>query len=167
MLFSDRIRVLFPGYILDQAYRVRAGRHTPTLNFNQMKELFLSKDLERNRELDWISRESDRFLDGTVNMLQNSVAFCSYPRSGNTMLRTFLESITGITTGSNFPFDLVAVTLQIVGLKGEEITSEDNTVWINKTHCLPWPIQNLSFRASKQFCLFRNPIDIMPSLLNL
>jgi len=49
-----------------------------------------------------MSEETNRFLDGTVDMKPHSVAFSSYPRAGNTFLRKYIESITGITSGSNF-----------------------------------------------------------------
>ena len=48
-----------------------------------------------------------RFLDRTFNMLQGeSVAFQSFPRSGNTFLRKYLEQITGIFTGSDMSLDM-------------------------------------------------------------
>lgn len=134
---------------MDAGYRVRAGEHSRTLNFDKMKELYLSKDLERNKEFSWTSSEKDCFLDGTVNMLHHSAAFCSYPRSGNTFLRNYIESITGITTGSNWALDRGAVNLQTVGLKGEEIVSEDNTVWLNKSHRLAATLPGLEFTSAK------------------
>ena len=60
----------------------------------------------------------------------NRVALCSYPRSGNSFARSYLEKITGITTGSEAKSDL---TLQIIGLIGEGHSADDR-VWINKTH---------------------------------
>lgn len=102
MLFSDRVSMLYPGYIIDQRLCVRAGPDTKTLNFNYLKSLYLSKDLSRIQEFDWMAQESNRFLDGTVDMTAHSVAFSSYPRAGNTFLRKYMESITGITSGSNF-----------------------------------------------------------------
>ena len=48
-----------------------------------------------------------RFLDQTFNMLNGeSVAFQSYPRSGNTFLRKYLEQITGIYTGADMCINL-------------------------------------------------------------
>jgi len=40
-----------------------------------------------------------RFLTGTQRSL--SITYTSYPRSGNTFLRKYLENITGIATGSD------------------------------------------------------------------
>ena len=73
--------------------------------FNQLKELLLSQDLSRYGELDWIDSQGLRFLDGS-DLGCNKVAFQSFPRSGNTMLRNYFESITGIFTGSDMPLDL-------------------------------------------------------------
>jgi len=62
-LFSDRFQVVFPGYVLDDRCRVRPGPDTPVVNFANLKELLLSKDLSRNEELSWVNAESLRFLD--------------------------------------------------------------------------------------------------------
>jgi hypothetical protein len=102
MLFSDRVAMMYPGYLVDMRLAIRAGPDTPTLNFNYMKELYLSKDLSRNNEFNWMELENNRFLDGKVDMSEYSVTFSSYPRSGNTFLRRYIESITGVTSGSNF-----------------------------------------------------------------
>ena len=102
MLFSDRVAMIYPGYLVDKRLAIRAGPDTPTLNFNHLKELYLSKDLSRNSEFSWMEKETDRFLDGTVDMSEHSVTFSSHPRAGNTFLRRCIESITGVTSGSNF-----------------------------------------------------------------
>ena len=101
MLYSDRMRSVYPSYVLDSKNRVVAGPDTPVLNFNETMAILLSKDLTRNEELNWVAKESGgRFLDKSVSMRDHGIAFLSYPRSGNSMLRAFLESITGITTGA-------------------------------------------------------------------
>ena len=102
MLFSDRVALMYPGYLIDERLCIRAGPTSQTLNFDNLRELFLSKDLSRCAEFKWIEQESNRFLDGKVDMLPHSVAFSSYPRAGNSFLRRYIESITGITSGSNF-----------------------------------------------------------------
>jgi len=102
MLFSDRVSNLYPGYVVDKRLCIRAGPETKTLNFNDLKALYLSKDLSRNAEFEWMAQESNRFLDGSVDMTPHSVAFSSYPRAGNSFLRRYIESITGVTSGSNF-----------------------------------------------------------------
>ena len=61
-----------------------------------VKSILLSKDLAREAELDW----SLKYLDG-ADMTGNQVAFQSWPRSGNTMLRRYLEIVSGIHTGSD------------------------------------------------------------------
>jgi hypothetical protein len=57
------------------------------------------------------------------------VTYSSYPRSGNTFLRKYFESISGLATGSDqvMKFNL-NVVLQFSGFKGEGIT--DERVWI-------------------------------------
>ena len=85
--------------------RLLPGPNTPVVNFKELKELFLSTDLTRCAELDWIDKEGLRVLDGQ-DMHGNMVAFQSFPRSGNSMLRRLLETITGIYTGSDMMLDL-------------------------------------------------------------
>lgn len=99
------------------------------MNFNWLKDILLSKDLSRQQELAWIGKES-RFLDGTVDMAGNNVGFCSYPRSGNTVIKKFIEQITGVVTGGEIKHD---VYLYVHGMFGEGHAC-DNMVWVTKTH---------------------------------
>ena len=168
MLFSDRVALIYPGYQLDHRLCIRAGPTSATLNFDKLRELFLSKDLSRCAEFDWMKEESNRFLDGTVDMLPHSVAFSSYPRAGNSFLRRYFETITGITTGSNFANQTITeFQLRMQGLKGGDCVCDDNTVWITKIHPLVYPRVNQEFSAAKQIALFRNPIDLLVSYFNM
>ena len=65
----------------------------------------MSKDLSRCQELDWIANGETRFLDGE-DIDGDRICFQSYPRSGNSMLRKFLEVVTGVYTGSDMPLDV-------------------------------------------------------------
>jgi len=92
------------------------------------------------------------------------VIFASYPRSGNTFLRKYLEEITGIATGSDMTTEMT-MCIQLDGFKGEEIW--DDTVWIAKSH-YPFPTPNIvPFEANKIICVVRNPLDTMCSLLQI
>jgi len=145
--------------------RVRPGPTTPVLNWNYMKDLLLSKDLTRLKELEWIDERTFRFLDSKVKMDGQKVCFASYPRSGNSFLRRFIESITGIVTGSDIGLEIV-LNLQTCGLPGEAHCNEDN-VWITKTHgCLNTNFSP-SFTANKLILLYRNPFDVIPSFATL
>ena len=88
--------------------RIRPGPTTPVLNWNYMKDLLLSKDLSRMKELEWIDANGGtfRFLDESVKMDGQKVSFVSYPRSGNSFLRRFIELITGVVTGSDIGLEL-------------------------------------------------------------
>lgn len=55
MLFSDRFVTFYSGHVLDNRCRVRPGPETPTVDFNELKDILLSTDLARNSELDWAS----------------------------------------------------------------------------------------------------------------
>ena len=54
MLFSDRIRLMFPRFVLDDELHFMPAQGTATVNFWQLQDLLLSKDLNRIKELDWI-----------------------------------------------------------------------------------------------------------------
>ena len=69
------------------------------VNFDQLRDLYLSKDLSRMAELEWLSKGPARFFDNKVDLTGNRIGMASFPRSGNSFLRKFLESIFGITTG--------------------------------------------------------------------
>ena len=103
-LYSDRHFRLFSCYDLSDRLVFRPKLDTPTINLKQLKEILLSKDLSRDKELDWISNGQLRFLDGE-DIDGDKVCFQSFPRAGNTMLRRFLEAVTGVHTGSDMPID--------------------------------------------------------------
>ena len=103
---------------------------TPVLNFHDLKEILLSRDLTRLKEIEWTRSEPARFLDNTVDMSGNRVALTSYPRSGNALVKKFLEAITGVTTGSELESDIL---LQCAGFMGEGHAATDR-IWVSKSH---------------------------------
>jgi len=98
-LYSDRHERLYSNYVLDERLRMRPGPKTKVANFEEIKDILLSTDLSRDSELDW-TNDGLRFLDG-ADMSKNSVVFQSWPRSGNSMLRRYIETVTGIFTGAD------------------------------------------------------------------
>jgi hypothetical protein len=88
----------------------------------------------------------------------------SFPRSGNSFLRKFLEQITGIYTGSDGNIKM-GVMLQHTGLLGENHFGDD-TVWITKAH-YPYMQAHAPWTADKIICIVRNPIDVIPSYMSL
>ena len=92
------------------------------------------------------------------------VVLASYPRSGNTMTRKYLEDITGVITGSDFDQKRdIAHNLIEEGMVGEG--KVDDKVWIIKTHFPMGPI-NVKCDANKCILLVRNPMDAMASAIN-
>jgi hypothetical protein len=91
----------------------------------------------------------------------------SYPRSGNTLLRSLLESITGIVTGSDTRPDrtLSLALAERHDLVGEGVISPSHTPLV-KTH---WPerIGYRRFTAHRAILLVRNPFDAIDSYWNL
>ena len=160
-LFSDRHVRLYSQYVLDERLRLRPGPQTPVVNFRRIKDILLSQDLSREAELDSVVR----FLDGE-NMQGNQVAFQSWPRSGNSMLRCYIEHVSGIITGADREIGM-DMPLQILGLVGAETTVDSNLVWINKTHYPIQPFHFGSFHSQKMFKIVRNPMDVLLSYANV
>lgn len=53
---------------------------------------------------------------------QISIAYATFPRSGNSMMRQYFENITGVATGSDLNnWHILNVALQYSGFKGEAI----------------------------------------------
>lgn len=103
-----------------------------------------------------------KFLDGAA--LPTKIAFNTYPRSGNSFLRKYLEQMTGISTGATVSLH-TSTSLQIQGLKGEFIT--DDRTWIIKAHH-PMQIPLASkFNSDKIVCCIRNPLDVFVSFASL
>jgi len=97
--------------------------------------------------------------------LPDTVALTSYPRSGNTLLRSYLEKIMGIATGSGgSPGDKLIQKLKAGGFAGETIT--DKRTHIIKTHSPDRSGKNM-FLAERAILLVRNPLDVLVSQFNM
>ena len=162
-LYSDRMKRQYPDYILGKELILFPGPKTPVVNFHTLKDILLSTDLSQDYLLSWTNKGL-RFLDDKVDLTGNRVAFQSFPRTGNTMTRRYVEKITGIYTGNNMQL-IITQMHQGMDQAGEGHLSDDNSVWITKTH---WPFPNRidqpEFDADKIFVITRNPIDVLSSL---
>ena len=99
--FSEKFQRLYPtGYMLDKSQHIVASPQTPTINLAQLTGLFISSDENLWERSKWMFDGHFRFLDGQP-IKSNKIAFCSFPRSGNTFLRKYLEMLTGIATGAD------------------------------------------------------------------
>lgn len=103
-----------------------------------------------------------RFLP---NQSRNAVALASFPGSGNTWLRTLIESTIGLCTGSHY----CDMSLRYGGFSGENIQS--GTVIMVKTHGLPTWTGDI--QAKEDYPIFhsavviiRNPFDAFVSEWN-
>ena len=108
------------------------------------------------------SRAERRFL---ATPHREQVALASFPRSGNSLMRDLIETVTRIVTGSDTkPTRGLSRQLREAGLAGEGRT--DETVWIIKTH---WPERKgvAPFAVAKAVVLVRNPFDCLDSYFNM
>lgn len=104
-------------------------------------------------------------LDSRQNAFQPGITLLvSYPRSGNTLLRSLLESVTGIVTASDTRADR---TLSRALADKHDLAGEGFCVPpICKTH---WPERRgcRKFRAHRAVLVVRNPFDAIDSYWNL
>ena len=69
------------------------------LDLETLIYLLLSKDIDKYDDIKkMIFGKTSRYLNGVKNM---NISYTSYPRSGNTFLRKYFESILGVATGSD------------------------------------------------------------------
>ena len=106
------------------------------------------------------------FLDGMESGTdQDSVVISSYPRSGNTLLRAYIEKITGIVSGSDCDITKkLNQALMHMGLAGEGLV--DKRVLCIKTH-FPERYGKTRFGAERCILLVRSPLDCFTSLFNM
>ena len=96
---------------------------------------------------------------------QDTVIMVSFPRSGNTLLRAYLEKIMGLTSGSDCDITKkLNKDLMLMGLAGEGLV--DKRVMIVKTH-YPERYGKTKFYAERAILLVRNPLDSITSLFNM
>ena len=99
------------------------------------------------------------------NNKNEKILLTSYPRSGNTLIRSYLEKITNIYTGSDCDISRkLNKDLLEMGMHGEG--KIDDSVWIIKTH-FPERIGHSELKAHKSIVIVRSPIDCIASLFNM
>jgi hypothetical protein len=134
------------------------------VNLTDLLAILKSKDESLLIKNAWMFEGEFKLLDGEKIPAGQKIAFNTFPRSGNTLLRRCLEQVTGISTGANMP--LIMTSMQhAMGMLGEEIA--DERCWIIKTHhplTIPFSCQYFS---NKIIMIVRNPIDTIPSMASL
>lgn len=116
----------------------------------------------QQEELSFLGKELDGMTDPEIT---EKIILTSYPRCGNTLLRSYLESLTSIYTGSDCDLRRpMNQQLKDMGMKGEG--EYGHRVWIVKTH-FPERIGRFKFNANKCIVIVRNPLDAMYSLFNM
>lgn len=93
------------------------------------------------------------------------VLMSSYPRSGNTMLRSTIEGLTGIATGSDADVQSkLVLELMEKGLVGEGLF--DRRIWVCKTH-FPERAGPARKACDRAILLIRSPMDAILSLFHM
>ena len=130
-------------------------------DFTQFKTSLMSQPTTPNLP-------SLHFFDGKSDKddyEHDSVILTSYPRSGNTLLRAYLEKVMGLVSGSDCDITKkLNVALMNMGLAGEGLV--DKRVWVIKTH-YPERYGKTKFGAERCILLVRSPLDCITSLFNM
>lgn len=118
---------------------------------------------EPNDSLSFDSLEHSR----PPKILPGITLIASYPRSGNTLLRSLIERVTNLVTGSDTrPDRTLSRSLAVEhGLVGEGLTQSHLTPVV-KTH-YPERSGYRKFSASRIILLVRNPYDAIDSYWNM
>ena len=107
--FSEFWRQNNKGYTLDTFQRCIALPETKTVNLTKLMAILRSKDPSLLEENSWMFDGQTRLLDGAEIPTGQKVAFDTWPRTGNSFLRKFIEQITGIYTGANMPLNMTSM----------------------------------------------------------
>jgi len=98
-LFSEKFAKLFPGYMLDEAMLIRPKSGTRRVNLDSLLGMLRSTDEKVYLDWKWLF-EDNYFLDGAP-ITSDKVALVSFPRSGNTFFRKYMQLLTGVATGGD------------------------------------------------------------------
>jgi len=108
--FSESFRKHAPTLKIGSDATCRPKDEKNVVSFATLIEILKSKDAKLMEGKNaWMFDGQMRMLDGNKIPDGQKVAFNTYPRSGNTFLRRFLDTITGIHTGSNMPLSLTTM----------------------------------------------------------
>jgi hypothetical protein len=134
------------------------------IDLAELKKKYLQKDAEDVPAI--TSLPAMRFLtDKSEEVDQETCILASYPRSGNTLLRAYLEKMMGLVTGSDCDIEKkLNKELLTMGLQGEGLV--DKRVLVVKTH-YPERYGKTKFYSEKCILEVRNPLDAVTSLFNM
>jgi hypothetical protein len=131
--FSENMQMKYPGFVLNDSLGLVENISNYDVNLDTVLNLLRSKDhtLYERMKNDLFSGQS-LYTTGNAKE-QQSIAYVTYPRSGNSLMRKYFENITGIASGSDMVMKYCAnIALQFCGFKAEGIV--DSRAWIKKSH---------------------------------
>jgi hypothetical protein len=149
--------------------RVTAGLTTTSMATQEWTQDQQTQTYQYPPELELL-RFWDRLSDNDNELRQQfaGTVLVSYPRSGNSLLRTLLERTTGVVTGSDTRPDraLSKELAEIHNLVGEGVSSNTAVAFV-KSH---WPERTgntVQLTAKRTILLVRNPFDAIDSYWNM
>ena len=127
----------FKGYMLNDI-NVFQRSTAPTLNYKTILDIFMTKtsssfdSYEIKAFESYITQNGCGFLDEMCKVPK--VLYSSFLRSGSTFFRKYLESITGVATGTPYSNQIIVdFALAALGFKGEGHHKDEKT-WFVKSH---------------------------------
>lgn len=141
------------------------GHETSTVYAQSKSIRELAKEEWDSKSVTWpVSMELLRFLDSSEEDWGGVTILASYPRSGNTLLRTLLERVTGVVTGADTRPDRPmskSLALQY-DLVGEGVVHGVRVVKTHYPERQGYPVHV----GQKAIVLIRNPYDAIDSYWN-
>jgi hypothetical protein len=139
------------------SHYMKKYKETDKKKVTSLMELGSIKACQKNKRKDGEDDDEDQTNDETI-------VLASYSRCGNTLLRTYLEKIMGLITGSDCDMDRpLNLDLFNKGLCGEGLV--DKRFWVVKTH-YPERWTRTTYYAEKCILCIRNPLYTLESLFN-
>jgi hypothetical protein len=138
--------------------------HIPSYQFSYPSELEL---LRFRSNHDYDQYQNNNHIPDLFRCNGKTTLIVSYPRSGNTLVRTLLERTMGYVTGSDTRPDrsLSKELSEQHGLIGEGSVASSRVMFV-KTH-YPERIGNQIFHGHAAILLIRNPYDAIDSYWNM
>ena len=133
----------------------------PTTDLDELLDFMRSTDLSR------YEKEKGKFFTGDSRFLnakaqeQMAVLSASFPRSGSSMIRKYMENITGTPTGN----EGLTRSLFFNGFKGEGIY--DGRVFLKKNHFPHFPFNSAHTEMDYIVVGVRYPLDVLPSYFHM
>jgi hypothetical protein len=99
--FSENLEKKYPGFRLNDTTGFIESGSMPEINLDVLFALLRSRDLSQYEKVRHRFFTGQALFTSGTSIEQPSVAYLTYPRSGNSLMRKYFENLTGVATGSD------------------------------------------------------------------